>query len=463
MRKWVVSGIIIFLIPWLLSLVWMHREGQAVGSVREMGAYADGGAAAGAPGAGLGVGAGVAGGLGTGAVGSARGGLQAGVGVAGGLGAGAVGSAGGGNEAGAGAAGSAGGGLQAELEAENRAAGALADSGGVLAGLGADGGDASGALAAAVEGIASELRGGGTAAGGGGQEASGPGVSDSSGRGTADGSGSVIRKILLERAGIKTYLPLEDYLPGVIVCQMNPEYEPEALKCQAVIARTYIYRLMDGRTEIHEEELDLDYLGEETGIRPGASLAEKERAAKNLERCRKAAQETAGIVMTYEDRYVLPLFHAVSAGRTRKGEADYPYLQSVDSRWDTARAEYKSTMDWSRVQFAGLISQIPGGQPVSADQLPDQIQTVKKDDSEYVLQMKIGAKTYTGEEVQYALDLPSACFQLEGEGDRIRAVIKGSGHGYGLSQAGADSMAQDGWGYQEILNYYYKNISLTAE
>lgn len=272
------------------------------------------------------------------------------------------------------------------------------------------------------------------------------------------------RKILIERNGIQTYIPLEDYLPGVIVCQMNPEYGLEALKCQAVIARTYIYRLMNGRAEIHEEELDLDYLGEDTGIRPGGiALEEKERMAVHLERCRQAAQETVGIVMKYDERYVLPLFHPISAGRTRKGEEDYPYLQAVDSQWDTKREDYVRIVQWSRSEFAGLVSQIPDAQPVSADQLPDQIQTVKKDDSEYVLQMKIGAKTYTGEEIQYALDLPSTCFMLEGKGDAIEASVRGSGHGYGLSQAGADSMAADGWGYENILNYYYKNISLVTE
>lgn len=386
MRKWVVSGIIILLLPWLMSLVWMHQGGQAVSPVKE---------------------------------------------------------------------------IQSGLEAENQAAG------GAGAAPGTDSSDTANALAAAVEGLAAGVRGSGDGNKAGADMSAEAGTMADAGNGTSVGdgtSGTVTRKILLERNGIRTYLALEDYLPGVIICQMNPEYSPEALKCQAVIARTYIYRLMNGRTEIHEEELDLDYLGEEAGVRPGrASLAEKELAAENLGRCRKAVQETAGIVMRYEDRYVLPLFHAISAGRTRKGEADYPYLQPVDSRWDTSRPDYKSTMEWSRAEFAGLVNQIPDGQPVSADQLPDQIQTVKKDDSEYILQMKIGAKTYTGEEIQYALGLPSACFLLEGDGDRIRAVSRGSGHGYGLSQAGADSMAKDGWGYEDILNYYYKNISLTAE
>ncbi|MFR5731490.1 MAG: SpoIID/LytB domain-containing protein [Clostridium sp.] len=68
----------------------------------------------------------------------------------------------------------------------------------------------------------------------------------------------------LERYGVRTYLSVEDYLPGVMVCQIGPEMGMEALKCQAVIARTYIYRQMGDREEIQEEELDLDYLGDDT-------------------------------------------------------------------------------------------------------------------------------------------------------------------------------------------------------
>ena len=79
------------------------------------------------------------------------------------------------------------------------------------------------------------------------------------------------RRIILERYGVRTYLSVEDYLPGVMVCQTGPEMGMEALKCQAVIARTYIYRQMGDREEIQEEELDLDYLGDDTA-RAGNTL-----------------------------------------------------------------------------------------------------------------------------------------------------------------------------------------------
>lgn len=266
------------------------------------------------------------------------------------------------------------------------------------------------------------------------------------------------RRILLERDGIKTYMKLEDYLPGVMICQIPPEYEMEALKCQAIIARTYIHRLMENRTEIWEEELDLDYLG----VNQINSAWDKEKTAENLERCRQAVQATAGVVMQYEERDILPLFHGISSGRTRMGEADYPYLQAAESRWDVDAPEYLQTIKISLSDFADKINQIPDAQPVSAQELPAQIQTVKKDDSGYIVEMKVGAKTYSGEAIQYALALKSPCFSIEGNSEGLTIVIKGSGHGYGLSQAGANQMALDGWNHEDILKYYYKNISIIS-
>ncbi len=80
-----------------------------------------------------------------------------------------------------------------------------------------------------------------------------------------------------------------------------------------------------------------------------------------------------------------------------------------------------------------------------------------------MVEMKIGALSYSGDAIQYALGLPSPCFGVETDGTVVRVRIRGRGHGYGMSQAGADAMAESGWGYEDILNYYYKNISLISE
>ena len=298
------------------------------------------------------------------------------------------------------------------------------------------------------------------------------------------------RRIILERYGVRTYLSVEDYLPGVMVCQTGPEMGMEALKCQAVIARTYIYRQMGEREEIQEEELDLDYLGDDTA-RAGNTLTvhQKEELAKRLEQCRQAAETTAGVVMKYEDRYILPLFHERSAGRTRTGEADYPYLQSVESKWDIVGSESEasfrssefaqrrtgagaakevaagvSEVSFSLSEFAQRIKNLSDAPSLDPGRISSEIQIVKRDDAGYVLQIKIGPRTYTGDDVQDALDLPSTCFTIDTRtSGTIAVTVKGRGHGYGLSQNGAQAMAEEGWSYSDILNYYYKNISLMTE
>lgn len=271
------------------------------------------------------------------------------------------------------------------------------------------------------------------------------------------------RRIILERYGVRTYLSVEDYLPGVMVCQTGPEMGQEALKCQAVIARTYIYRQMGERVEIQEEELDLDYLGDYTA-QAGKTLTvhQKEELAERLEQCRQAAEATAGTVMKYEDRYILPLFHERSAGRTRTGEADYPYLQSVESKWDVVGSESEKSFHLS--EFAQRIKHLSDVPSLDPDRIPSEIQIVKRDDAGYVMQIKIGPRTYTGDDVQYALDLPSSFFTIDTRtSGTITVTVKGRGHGYGLSQNGAQAMAEEGWSYSDILNYYYKNISLMTE
>lgn len=92
----------------------------------------------------------------------------------------------------------------------------------------------------------------------------------------------------------------------------------------------------------------------------------------------------------------------------------------------------------------------------------DTIQLVSRDKAGYVKEIQIGAHIYTGEEIQAALGLPSAAFTLEEHEGMVRAVCKGIGHGYGLSQQGAHGMAQEGKTAEEILKYYYQNIKIIS-
>lgn len=161
------------------------------------------------------------------------------------------------------------------------------------------------------------------------------------------------------------------------------------------------------------------------------------------------------------------MFCRATAGRTRAGDEGHPYLQPVDCPKDVEADGYLQMLTFTRDEFAGKISGIPdsssGARPVEPGQIPDSVQIVSRDDGGYVTALQIGGHDFTGEEVQYALGLQSSCFTLEPYEDGMRAVAKGIGHGYGLSQAGANARAREGWKAEEILTYFYKNIELISE
>ena len=97
------------------------------------------------------------------------------------------------------------------------------------------------------------------------------------------------------------------------------------------------------------------------------------------------------------------------------------------------------------------------------ERILEEIQIVKRDSAGYVETVQIGAETYSGDAVRYALGVPSPAFSLEEDGDEIRCVTYGRGHGYGLSQYGAGLMAENGSSAEEILKHYFKNIQIVSE
>ncbi len=266
------------------------------------------------------------------------------------------------------------------------------------------------------------------------------------------------RKILLDRGGVSAYMELEEYLAGVLAAQIPADYEEEALKAQAIIARTYICSRMGEEMEIPESALDLDYL-------EGKQLASLwgEQAAENYGRLKNAAAQTAGQVICFEGKLIEPLFHRASAGQTRRGGDGYPYLEPAECGEDLEAEGYLQAVSFEKEEFAERIMEISGGGRVTAQDLPGSVQVLRTDEAGYVEEIQIGTGTYTGEEVQAALGLASPCFELEELDGKIRAVTKGIGHGYGLSQYTAGRKAKEGWTAEEILCFFYKNVTVEKD
>lgn len=273
------------------------------------------------------------------------------------------------------------------------------------------------------------------------------------------------KRILLDRGGSSYYMEVEEYLPGVLARQIPVEYEPEALKAQAIIARTYIFRQMEdtSKEEIAEASLDMDYIEEEqlknlwgTNSFPGY-----------YQKLEQSVKETEGLVMAYEGELIDALFCRASAGATRKGDDSHPYLEPVECRQDEKAPGFTEITEFTGEKGALLINAIPvkdaGERKVKAEDFPENVQIISRDEAGYVEEVQIGGFLFEGEEIQYALGLPSACFSIEPSRTGFRVISRGIGHGYGLSQYTANEKAKEGWKAEDILRYFYKNITLISE
>ena len=260
------------------------------------------------------------------------------------------------------------------------------------------------------------------------------------------------RQILLDREdgvrnnGTGDAVPLEEYLIGLTAVQIPDGYPKEAVKAQAILARTALYREMDGADSIEESALDMDYL-------------EPEQIESRF--------EAAGMPEYYQ---TICGAVRVSAGRTREGDEAHPYLASVAAKEDEGAGGYLTRQGMTREELKkrleeGLnaLGEHPDLENLEEDRILEEIQIVKRDSAGYVETVQIGAETYSGDAVRYALGVPSPAFSLEEDGDEIRCVTYGRGHGYGLSQYGAGLMAENGSSAEEILKHYFKNIQIVSE
>ena len=161
------------------------------------------------------------------------------------------------------------------------------------------------------------------------------------------------KKVILDRKNGESYMDVEEYLPGVVAKQIPAEYGKEALRAQAVIARTFIYQKMNGQDEVKESELHMEYLEE----KQMEAMWGSESFVTYFQAVEEAVRSTAGEVITYDGKLIEPLFHRASTGMTRTGDESHPYLQAVASKRDVEAEGYLTMMTWSKEDFAGRINQ----------------------------------------------------------------------------------------------------------
>lgn len=267
------------------------------------------------------------------------------------------------------------------------------------------------------------------------------------------------RMVILDREGEGYPVPMEDYIIGMTAMQIPADYEKETIKAQTIIARTYLCSLMGEERTIPESAIDADIMTEEEMRRKWG----KENFLDYYQKFTDAARETEGTIITFEGTAVDPLFHRVSAGKTRAGDSLHPYLSSADCKNNVGAEGYLTAVSITPEEFCQRLNEIEDSLNLAPEEVYKSLQIVERDEAGYVIQAKAGEKLYTGEEIQYALGLKSAAFSFEELEGKIRCMVQGEGHGYGFDQWNANEKAKEGYTAEELLNCYYKNIELISE
>lgn len=250
---------------------------------------------------------------------------------------------------------------------------------------------------------------------------------------------------------------MEEYLVGVVLAEMPVSFEEEALKAQAVAARTYARKAWvtggkhgDGSVCIQpgccQAHVDV-----ETYLQQGGTEA-------GLEKARGAVYATAGECLEFEGELIEATYFSTSGGSTEDAAAvwgtDYPYLQAVDSPGEESARWYRDTVIFPEEQFCNALGKVMEGDPKVW------LGAVQYTEGGGVESMVIGGETYTGTQLRSLLGLRSTAFEVAAAEEGIVITTKGYGHRVGMSQYGAEAMAVGGSHYREILSHYYPGTEL---
>lgn len=268
-----------------------------------------------------------------------------------------------------------------------------------------------------------------------------------------------------EQDGVSS-MELEEYIVHVVAGEMPASYESEALKAQAVAARTYAMKHIHGEAKCKS--------GYTICTDPGccqACLSTDEMRASwgksydtYYQKLYDAVEATRGEVLTSDGELISALYHSSSGGKTEDSEAVFavalPYLVSVDSEGEEDSPEYSDEKVFKNTELCALVNE---AFPQANLTMPsDQIDIWGRTDSGRVKLVQLGGTVVNGQQFRTLLKLHSTNFSFKFSRDSVTITCIGFGHGVGMSQCGANAMAKRGSDYREILEHYYTGVEITA-
>lgn len=255
---------------------------------------------------------------------------------------------------------------------------------------------------------------------------------------------------------------LEDYILGVVAGEMPASFHPEALKAQALAARTYTMlrmRLFGGRGCSKHQGAEIC-----TDSTHCQAYRNPVTVKKDLDKLKEAVYGTAGEVIIYDNKLIDAVFHSTSGGKTENSEDIWsnrvPYLRSVVSRYEEHSPKYVARQEVSIDNFINCMKKLDSGVVINKKNIKNEIEILERSEGGRITRIKVGNKVFNGMDVRNVLGLNSSNFNFDIGSSTILFTVVGNGHGIGMSQYGADGMAKNGASYKDIVTHYYQGVDI---
>ena len=272
-------------------------------------------------------------------------------------------------------------------------------------------------------------------------------------------------KLLHTDTGKVETVELDKYLYNVVSAEMPIDYNLEALKAQATVARTYtLYKIINGSKHENADICDDSGCCQAWISKENRYEAWKTDCDDKWEKIKNAVDSTRGKIITYDGKVINAFFHSNSGGATERplyvwGGDGYPYLQSVETSGEDAYKQYSSEVSLKKDEFEEIMKE--EYKDFKIDWEEDNCIEIKSyTEGNRVKTIKVGNLSLSGVEIRTLFGLRSANFKIEMEGKNITFEVTGYGHGVGMSQTGADSLAKQGKNYEEIIHHFYTDVEI---
>lgn len=274
-------------------------------------------------------------------------------------------------------------------------------------------------------------------------------------------------KLLHAKTGEIEELPIDQYLYGVVSAEMPANFEIEALKAQAIVARTYtVYKIKNSGGKHQNADIC------DSSSCCQAWITKEDRLNRWDENVREeywnkivnAVDSTKGKIITYENEPINAFFHSNSGGSTEIplnvwGGSGYPYLQVVSTSGEDAYTQYNSELELTEDEVIAKIKAVHSEFEIDFSK-EDAIQIMEYTESGRIKTIKFGNVNLSGVEARTIFGLRSAKFSIQKIEDKIKFTVIGYGHGVGMSQTGADALAKQGSSFEDIIKHFYVGVEI---